>query len=305
MVYQTGGGTVDSPTGGVKINMIPKEGGNRFSGSLFQGYENWQSDNLTPFLAANGVKTVDKIGTYHDIERDRRRSDREGQAVVLRVGPPLHREQADRQHLRVRRHARRRRSPARTRSPDAAARSARRASTRSINSGLVRADVAGQPAQQAVGVLSTASTRSAAPRWPPGDDQTTSSVVWTSPLYMTNTVKWTSTVSSKLLVEGGFSSNIERYNNLYQPGIEQPYGSPAWLADARHCIDPASRRHRSVRVDQYGCRRRVRQLSRSLQHAGVGVVRHRLARVQGRVPGFVGAVQPDTSARTRTSTRTT
>ncbi len=49
MVYQTGGGTVDSPTGGVKINMIPKEGGNRFSGSLFQGYESSkiQSNNLT------------------------------------------------------------------------------------------------------------------------------------------------------------------------------------------------------------------------------------------------------------------
>src|SRR5690349_2953548 len=47
MVYQTGGGTVDSPTGGVKINMIPKEGGNRFSGSLFEGYETskWQSSN--------------------------------------------------------------------------------------------------------------------------------------------------------------------------------------------------------------------------------------------------------------------
>src|SRR6476620_8359262 len=68
MVYQTGGGTVDSPTGGVKINMIPKEGGNRFSGSLFQGYEHSkiQSDNLTPFLAANGVKFVDKIGLYND-----------------------------------------------------------------------------------------------------------------------------------------------------------------------------------------------------------------------------------------------
>src|SRR5437016_4882274 len=68
MVYQTGGGTVDSPTGGVKINMIPKEGGNRFSGSLFQGFEHSkiQSDNLTPFLAANGVKFVDKIGLYND-----------------------------------------------------------------------------------------------------------------------------------------------------------------------------------------------------------------------------------------------
>jgi hypothetical protein len=68
MVYQTGGGTVDSPTGGVKINMIPKEGGNRFSGSLFQGYESssLQSNNLTPRLAASGLKSVDKIGTYDD-----------------------------------------------------------------------------------------------------------------------------------------------------------------------------------------------------------------------------------------------
>src|SRR5436309_3205667 len=70
MVYQTGGGNVDSPTGGVKINLVPKEGGNRFSGSFFGGYESssLQSNNLTPFLASHGVKSVDKIGTYRDID---------------------------------------------------------------------------------------------------------------------------------------------------------------------------------------------------------------------------------------------
>src|SRR5262249_57060040 len=71
----------------------------------------------------------------------------------------------------------------------------------------------------------------------PGDDQTTSSVVWNSPLYTTNMIKYTSTVSSKLLVEGGFSSNLERYNNLYPVGVEQPYGSPGWFATARHNVD--------------------------------------------------------------------
>jgi hypothetical protein len=70
----------------------------------------------------------------------------------------------------------------------------------------------------------------------PGDDQTTSSVVWNSPLYTTNMVKYTSTVSSKLLVEGGFSSNLERYNNLYPTGIDQPYGSAAWAATV-HKVD--------------------------------------------------------------------
>src|SRR5262249_53481342 len=73
MVYQTGGGTVDSPTGGVKINPVPKEGGNRFSASLFEGYESskngfFHANNLTPPLAALGVKTVDKIGTYNDTD---------------------------------------------------------------------------------------------------------------------------------------------------------------------------------------------------------------------------------------------
>jgi hypothetical protein len=68
----------------------------------------------------------------------------------------------------------------------------------------------------------------------PGDDQTTASVRWNSPNYTTATVKWTSTVSSRLLLEAGYSTNIERYNNLYAEGVEKPYGSAAWLATARH-----------------------------------------------------------------------
>jgi hypothetical protein len=70
MVYQTGGGNVDSPTGGVKINLVPKEGGNRFSGSLFQGYEskNLQASNGNDFLYSHGVTSLDQIGTYSDTD---------------------------------------------------------------------------------------------------------------------------------------------------------------------------------------------------------------------------------------------
>src|SRR5207237_5056632 len=39
MVYQTGGGAADSTSGGVRINLIPKEGGNTFRGSLYTGFE--------------------------------------------------------------------------------------------------------------------------------------------------------------------------------------------------------------------------------------------------------------------------
>ncbi len=67
-VYQTGGGTVDSPTGGVKINLVPREGGNQIHGSLFEGYESssLQSSNMTDFLSSHGVTSLDKIGKYTD-----------------------------------------------------------------------------------------------------------------------------------------------------------------------------------------------------------------------------------------------
>ena len=58
-------------------------------------------------------------------------------------------------------------------------------------------------------------------------DSNTASVVWHTPTFATGSAKWTSTVSSKLLLEAGFSFNRERYDNVYQPGIDQP------RADAR------------------------------------------------------------------------
>ena len=61
-----------------------------------------------------------------------------------------------------------------------------------------------------------------------GFDPATASIVWTSPIYTTGSAKWTSTATNKILVEAGTSFNYERYNTLYQPGIRQVPGSPAW-----------------------------------------------------------------------------
>src|SRR4029077_2841755 len=62
-----------------------------------------------------------------------------------------------------------------------------------------------------------------------GVDPATASGVWGSPLYTPGEVKVSSTVTSHLLVEGGFSLNIERYTILNQPGISQTPGTPAWF----------------------------------------------------------------------------
>jgi hypothetical protein len=240
MVYQTGGGTVDSPTGGVKINMIPKEGGNRFSGSLFQGYETskWQSSNLTSRLANNGVKLVDKIGTYNDtngtfggpIKKDALWFF--GSVRFFTVNKPI----------------------ASTYVSDGSRTGILQCANALAGRGGALCEQGVDPQHQYSGLARM--TWQMSPRnklsgyydrihkvrqgaMSAGDDRTTSSVVWNSPLYTTNAIKYTSTLSSKLLVEGGFSSNIERYNNLYQPGIEKEYGTPAWFATAKHCIDPS------------------------------------------------------------------
>ena len=47
--YQTSGIGADTAAGGVRLNMIPREGGNRFSGDFKLSFRpgDWQSDNLT------------------------------------------------------------------------------------------------------------------------------------------------------------------------------------------------------------------------------------------------------------------
>jgi hypothetical protein len=76
----------------------------------------------------------------------------------------------------------------------------------------------------------------------PGDDQTTTSVHWTSPLYLTSTAKWTTTISGRWLIEGGWSTNIERYDNLYQPGIVQTPNTALWYAMASRQDTTANQR---------------------------------------------------------------
>jgi hypothetical protein len=236
MVYQTGGGSAESATSGLKLSMVPREGGNRFSGSAFLGVENWQSDNFTQFLKDSGVTSVDKIGTYHDldvteggpIKKDRLWFFWSGR--LFTVNKPI----------------------ASTVKSDGtlAGLVACRANPGScpqgiddqtINSALARFTWQISPRNKLAAYMDRIhKTRAAA--MSPGDDQTTTAVVWDSPMYMTNTVKWTSTVSSRLLIEAGYSSNLERYNNKYEPGIEQPVGSPLWYTMATRTDSAAGSR---------------------------------------------------------------
>ena len=95
MTYQTAGIGAERSGGGVTLNMVPKEGGNRFSGTGTASYRpgQLQGDNYSRALQDVGpaARQDRRSGDQPDrphlrLHRHRRRTDQEGQAVVLRVG---------------------------------------------------------------------------------------------------------------------------------------------------------------------------------------------------------------------------
>ena len=68
-VYELGSISAETQAGGVRSNIIPKEGGNRFAGFFFTGYSNQhlQANNLTPALIATGITRVNRLVKHWDV----------------------------------------------------------------------------------------------------------------------------------------------------------------------------------------------------------------------------------------------
>jgi hypothetical protein len=62
-------GSAEAITGGVLFNFIPREGGNRFTGSFFGTVTNsdFQNSNFTPELEAQGLRAPNRLKHLHDI----------------------------------------------------------------------------------------------------------------------------------------------------------------------------------------------------------------------------------------------
>jgi len=68
MSYQTGAVSAETSGGGVRLNMIPKDGGNTFKSDLFFSITNaaFQAKSLTPALISRGLKSADAMDSMHD-----------------------------------------------------------------------------------------------------------------------------------------------------------------------------------------------------------------------------------------------
>lgn len=223
MVYTTSGASADVSGGGVRLNMIPRDGGNLVSGSLFLGYQNesFQSDNITDDLINRGVRTADGIGKLSNTE--------------FALGGPIKKDTvwifgSGRVFLLDTLPANTFNSIAGTGSnfvaptPDT---NSKGVDPQSIKS--VQARLTWQLSQKnKLAVYNDRILKNRGAAMTAGFDPTTASIVWNSPIYTTGSIKFTSTVTNKIFLETGFSTNYERYNTRYQPGLEKERTDPAW-----------------------------------------------------------------------------
>jgi len=211
--YQTSGIGAETSSGGVRLNMIPREGGNRFSGDFNAAYRpgDWQGDNVTQRLQDLGLETgnaTDRIVDFTFAQGGPIKQDKLWFFVSARYIsannfiPDTFNDDGslglDDQYIK-----------------SALVRMTWQISQRNkLSAYFDEIDKYRGHDMQALFDPETAATQ------------------WFSPAYHTTAAKLTSTLTSRLLLEGGWSSNIEYYTNSYQPGIEQPRFSPGWFAGA-------------------------------------------------------------------------
>jgi len=229
--YETTGVGADVSAGGVRINMIPREGGNRFSGAFFSAWSDgaWQADNLTQRVRDRGLRANDKIDKIYDFN--------------LSVGGPVMKDKlwfftsarkwgvnspvADVFFV-----------PSGTPFPTGSAQCQSGAldceqaiDDQQITSGMAR--LTWQiSTKNKLGVYYDRLSKTRGRDMTAGTDPATASFTWRSPVYYTTQVKWTSTVSNKLLLEVGYGSNVNITVQEMQDGFAQERGSAAWFAGA-------------------------------------------------------------------------
>ena len=223
MVYTTSGASADVSGGGVRLNQIPRDGGNTLSGSLFLGYqqESFQGDNVSQDLLDRGLRASDGIEKLYNIEgavggpikKDRIWYFLSARNFVLRTLPSDTFEGIPGTG-----------SPFSAPTPS----DTRGVDPQSIRS--IQARIVWQISQKnKLAIYNDRILKNRDSAMTAGDDPATGSAVWTSPIYTVGTAKFTSAISSRLLFEAGFSTNYERYNVVNQPGITRERGTPEWF----------------------------------------------------------------------------
>jgi len=213
ITVQTAALGADVSAGGPHLNLIPREGGNVFSGATYVGYTGgaFQSDNLSQSLIDRGLKTPDAVDLIFDVN--------------VSVGGPIKRDKLwfFASHRNVGNNNIVANSSYPDGSPGIYDQRVRNYTLRltwqvNRNNKITAYD---DYQTKYVGHLFTSGTDVllASARRPPV-------------LKYTDAVKWTSTAGSKLVFDAGFGTSVNAYREGYQPGVRKVPFTPEWYANA-------------------------------------------------------------------------
>jgi hypothetical protein len=213
MSYQTSGIGAETSGGGVRLNLIPREGGNRLNGDAAWSYRpgSWQGDNLTQRLIDAGLRVSNSTKYISD--------------VTASQGGPV---KQDRLWFfgSFRDYRTNNRIPNTfyddgTQGDD----------LNYIRQGLVRLTLQ-LGAKHKIAAFYDRVNKYRGHSMQSLTDPETASEVWPPVDYHTAAVKYSSPASPRMLVEAGYSENVEWRAVDGQPGIMKERGTPEWFASA-------------------------------------------------------------------------
>jgi hypothetical protein len=213
MSYQTAAIGAETSSGGVRLNMIPREGGNQFHGDFKYAMRPgaWQSSNLTDRHVAKGLtagNAIDRILDY-----------------TASIGGPIKKDKlwffTSARYFSVNNYI------ANTFMDDGS----QGIDDQFIKNAMARLTWQVSPRNK-ISAYFDEIDKYRGHDMQANYDPETAATVWNSPAYHTTAIKWTSPVTSSLFLEAGFSNNTEYYTNEYREGIEKPAFTAEWYRTA-------------------------------------------------------------------------
>lgn len=214
--FQAGGLDADTAAGGGRLNVVPKNGGNRVSGSGFAAWTDgsWQSDNFTQELRDRGLTAAGAITRMFDFNGSLGGPIRQDKVWFFTAGRIYG---VDNQI------------------PDTTFRDGSPAiDDQYIKLALARITWQVTPRNK-ITVHYDRMYKWRGYRFEPPTifiEPEVSSRIHDNPLYWWSVAKWTSTLSSRLLIEVGQTSYVQPNRMMYQPGVGKDPFTPEWYAGA-------------------------------------------------------------------------
>ena len=220
VVIQTSAISAETSSGGVRINMIPREGGNTFKGDMFVGgvHRSWQSNNITPDLLRRGLSAPDATDYMYEvnpafggpISADKLWFFGSGRLFRINLKPAGAHYADGSQGFNFA--------------------TADSASLRLTWQASPRNKIVAMYDRSYKGETHISRLPEVGPR---GMDWATAPTTYTPGVRYYSVVKWTSPINNRLLVEGGAGIVWDSVNvNGLQPGVAKERGTPEWYADA-------------------------------------------------------------------------